>query len=133
MNYDGSGCSLRTYSIPIESRILILALDYVLLVMSGLDISAAVIEMTIKKSRYDPAVFTAFESVISDEKLCEIKIVKIEELTLAMVLAEDIYTKENVLLVQKGEEVTTAMKIRLDNFMRSVGIKDTVKVIVSRD
>lgn len=119
--------------IPIEAKILKIALDYDLLVMSGLDSAAALLGIYKREGRYDPNAVKALEKLITSENKYEIKQVLIDNLTEKMILMEDLFTKDNVLVVSKGEEVTHSMKLRLLNFKTNSGIPDYVKVIISRD
>lgn len=134
LKYSGSGGdSLKGEAIPLESRILKLVLDHDLLVMSGMDSATAMLEIYKRDGWYDPKVISVFEKLISLENKYSVKTVKIEELTTRMILTEDILTKEGVLIVSKGEEVTPSMKIRLENFHSSIGLNDAVKVIMIKD
>ena len=47
-----------------------------------------------------------------------------------MVLDEDVTTTTGLVLVRKGERVTEVLATRLDNFARSVGVHEPIKVIV---
>ncbi len=119
--------------LPIEAKILLLALDHDLLVMSGHDSAAALVEIIKREGRYDPEAVKALEKIISVENKHEIKKVLIDNLTEKMILLEDLFTKDSVLVVSKGEVVTHAMKLRLLNFKANSGIQDYVRVIVSKD
>lgn len=119
--FDGSGFPFddRTgEDIPIGARILKLALDYDTLFLSGKS-NADVLKIIYKKEgKYDPVVVEALKESIEDElKLTyESKIVRPNELTPNMILAEDVISDSGVLLVAKGQEVTPALCIRLTNF-----------------
>jgi response regulator RpfG family c-di-GMP phosphodiesterase len=119
--------------LPIEVKILQLALDHDLLVMSGLDTASALVEINKRDGRYDPKAVKALEKIISVENKYEIKQELIENLTEKMILMEDLITKNNVLVVSKGDVVTQSMKLRLLNFKSNSGIQDYVRVIVSKD
>jgi hypothetical protein len=119
--------------LPIEVKILQVALDHDLLVMSGLDTAAALMEISKREGRYDPKTVKALEKLISVENKYEIKQELIENLTESMILMEDLITKDNVLIVSKGEGVTHSMKLRLLNFRKNSGIQDYVKVMISKD
>ncbi|MEJ2578563.1 MAG: hypothetical protein P8Z68_05630, partial [Kineosporiaceae bacterium] len=55
---------------------------------------------------------------------------KVNQITPGMVLDEDVTTTTGLVLVRKGERVTDVLATRLDNFARSVGVREPVKVIV---
>ena len=46
-----------------------------------------------------------------------------------MLLEEDVQTKTGMILVRKGERVTEAVAMRLENFARTVGIQEPVIVL----
>ncbi|HNV47671.1 MAG TPA: response regulator [Spirochaetota bacterium] len=119
--------------IPPESYILKTALDYDLYIGAGMAADAALIEMHKHASRYDPAIIKALEMVITGEDKFEIRQVGIDQLTCKMILAEDVIANNGKLIVSKGEEVTASMKMRLVNFNKSMGLRDTFRVIVVKD
>jgi len=129
---DGSGSIHPVPAhIPVEAKILQLALDHDLLVMSGLDLASALVEINKREGHYDVKAVKGLEKLISEENKYEIKQMLIKNLTDNMILMEDVYTRDNVLVVARGEVVTRSMKLRLMNFMANSGIKDYVKVIVT--
>jgi response regulator RpfG family c-di-GMP phosphodiesterase len=136
LRYDGGGHSAdvpEKENIPIESRILKLALDYDKFQGSGMAVDEAFIEVKKKESWYDPNVFKALERVMTREDKFEIRDVALEELSGKMIFSEDVIADNGALLVSKGEEVTTSMVYRLRNFSKTVGLKNTFKVIIIKD
>ena len=130
---DSGNTNTAGMNIPIEAKILKLTLDHDLLVMSGLNSTAALLEIYKRERQYEPNALKALEKLISIENKYEIKQVLIENLSEKMILMEDLISKDNVLIVSKGEGVTHSMKLRLLNFKKNSGIPDFVRVIVSRD
>ncbi len=130
---DGAVRKNAAADLPIEAKILQLALDHDLLVMSGLDSSGALVEIIMRRGRYDTKAVKALEKLISEEKKYEIKQVLIENLTEKMILMEDLITKDHVLVVPNGEMVTHSMKLRLLNFKSNSGIQDSVRVMIPKE
>ncbi len=131
---DGTaGIQPASANLPIEAKILQLALDHDLLVMSGLDSAAALVEINKREGFYDQKAVKALEKLISVENKYAIKQEFIKNLTDNMILMEDVYTRDNVLVVSRGEVVTQSMKLRLMNFQANSGIADYVKVIIPQE
>lgn len=60
----------------------------------------------------------------------KIRSIQVVDLTLGMVLAEDVRTRTGLLLVGKGQEVTDLVLTRLRGYARTPGIKEPFKVTV---
>lgn len=58
------------------------------------------------------------------------KEIRVHQIMPGMVLNEDVLTTTGLVLVRKGERVTEVLAARLDNFARSVGIKEPIQVLV---
>lgn len=56
--------------------------------------------------------------------------IRVTQITPGMVLDEDVTTTTGMVLVRKGERVTEVLAARLDNFARSVGVTEPIKVLV---
>lgn len=117
----------------LESRILKVALDYDLLLMQGFESGIAFVEMKKRDGWYDQKVMNALERIVALENKYEIKEVLVEELNTKMILAENIVDTKGILLVSKGQEVTTSMRIKINNYKMNKEVKATVKVIIIKD
>ncbi|TAL32360.1 MAG: response regulator [Spirochaetes bacterium] len=132
--YDGSGGEgPKGNDIPLESRILKVALDHDILVMAGLDSGLALVEIHKKGAWYDPGAVTALEKLITVETGYAVREVGIDELSTSMIIAEDIIDENGLLLVAKGQEVTASMRLRLVNFRKSMDVKSSIKVILLKE
>lgn len=58
--------------------------------------------------------------------------VRVRELSIGMVINEDVWTKDGALLVAKGQEVTYPVLQRLHNFARGMGVVEPIRVFVPR-
>ncbi len=56
--------------------------------------------------------------------------IRVSQIMPGMVLNEDVTTTTGLVLVRKGERVTEVLAARLDNFARSVGVTEPIKVLV---
>lgn len=60
----------------------------------------------------------------------DLRDVRVADLILGMVFQHDVLASSGVTLVRKGDTVTEAVKIRLQNFTRSFGIVEPIRVLV---
>jgi response regulator RpfG family c-di-GMP phosphodiesterase len=131
--FDGTGIPSDAPAgkeIPLGARILKVALDYDALTWSGLGDVDAIARLREGSHRYDPEVLVALEILSGFEEPLEIQEVGFNSLTTRMILAEDLTTTTGILLVSKGQEVTTSMRRRLMNFARSGQIQGPIRVLV---
>lgn len=134
--YDGSGYPADYRSgdeIPLGSRILKVALDWDALVSDGMSHEMALAEILDRKGWYDPAVVTALARVLEITAAHVIREVKSSDLADGMILARDIRSGRGTLLCAKGQELTSAMRLRLRNYGVNVGIADAIKIFVPID
>lgn len=134
-NYDGTGIpedNLRESLIPIESRILHVALDYDTFNNQGINPLKSLEKLREAKVNYDVTILDALEKIILDENKKEIKFVKVAHLDYGMIFAEDVVTTGNIKVIGKGQEVSYVMIKRLQNISKTQTIKEPIKVIHSK-
>jgi signal transduction histidine kinase/ActR/RegA family two-component response regulator len=83
-------------------RFLKVAVEYDMLLSTGLAPYEAYGRMLAYKQRYDPTLLDALEKCIAEEGGYALKFVAVNELAVNMVLAEDIVSREGVLLLSRG-------------------------------
>jgi response regulator RpfG family c-di-GMP phosphodiesterase len=132
-NYDGSGippdpCSGE--NIPLGSRILKVCLDFDALIGKGLSKGKALNQLRQRTGWYDPQVLIALEKVIGLEAKYEVKILKVQQLKENMILAEDVRNNKGVLLITKDQVLTRPLLFHLQNFAKSTGVKEPIRVLV---
>lgn len=116
-------------SIPLESRILKVAIDMDGLESTGHTKQQALDILRAHVKKYDPAVLNALR-VISGKTLHKTKEVQMADLSPPMVLAGDIRAKSGAMVIPKGQPVTFAMLTRLQNFSLFQPIQEPLKVSV---
>ena len=132
-NYDGTGIPRDKRSgeeIPLEARILKVALDFDALQSAGVTPEAALARLKKSANRYDPKILTILDSLIEKKPSIAVRKLPLRELRGTMILAEDLFTVDGVLLVSKGQEITWPLLARLKNFSKSKHIREPIKVIV---
>lgn len=132
-NIDGTGFPedhIGHEKIPIGSRILKVVNDYDILILSGKkeDMAFNIIKDT--KNIYDKNIIFALQKTIIESKNISVLSLTINELTNNMIIYEDIYTKDGKMLLKKGQQVSSSMKLRLKNYALNVDIIEPIKVIL---
>jgi len=60
-----------------------------------------------------------------------IKYLPLKELAPGMIFGQEVKTKNDILLVAKGQEVSEAILLRLRNFYQNYGIEEPIKMYIS--
>lgn len=135
--YGGPTNVVKGGEIPLGSRILKVALDFDALQSAGRPQMESYEEMLERKGWYDPAVLVALKQAFAHEIQYESKYVLVTDLVPGMLLGEDVKSSYDVLLIAKGQEVTSSMIARLRNFTQANAVKQPIRVflplIVSAD
>jgi response regulator RpfG family c-di-GMP phosphodiesterase len=131
--YDGSGIphdQRKGKDIPLGARILKVALDFDMLVTSGFSKGKALGRLEERSGFYDPSALTSLKEIIGIESKYEIRSVSVKELKEQMILNEDITSRDGLMLMSKGQEVSRTMIKRLSSFSYTTKIKEPIKVLV---
>lgn len=135
-NFDGSGFPKdgpTGDTIPLGARLLKVVIDLDAAESSGLDPTAALEKLKQHASCYDPAILAALEISLGQELALRSTTMDIRKLTDSMVLAEDVVTSDNVLLIAKGQEMTLSARRHLLNYLSRGLISEAVTVWLSPD
>jgi hypothetical protein len=108
--------------IALGAHILKIALGYDRLLSSGHSTGTAVTALLEKPDVYDSILVEALRDIDSVEVNEVIRTLTVRELCPGMVLREDIRTRDGVLVIAKGHEITDALMIRLYNYAQHVEI-----------
>jgi len=133
-NFDGTGYpadQARGEDIPLGARMLKVVADFDALDSSTSDSIKTFDVMRQHTNRYDPTVLAAFEKVLASASAMTVNTVEISQLTDAMVLAADVVTSENVLLIAKGQETTLTARRHLQQYRANGLIEDRIHVFVA--
>lgn len=129
--FDGGGIpsnSKKGKEIPLIARILKVVHDYDDLVMTEKSHAQALEEMYFRKSWYDPDILSCLKEIDLDFGYV-IKEVEVKNLKTGMVLAEDVRTKTNLLLVRRMQEVSETTRMAILNFAENNNIVQPVKIL----
>jgi HD-GYP domain-containing protein (c-di-GMP phosphodiesterase class II) len=134
LRFDGTGGRENSPSgieIPLGSRILKLALDFDTLVSSGLDEREAFGRIVAKgHGCYDPSVVLALKEALNVLDQYEIVNLPIADLLPGMILNKDVCGSSGVLLIAKGQEVTSSIITRLKNYAVFAGVREPIQVML---
>lgn len=137
--FDGTGFpdKLKGEDIPLGARILCVVNDFDDLLSGSLqgrvlDQTAAVRYLnTNVNSRYDKAVVTAFLSIIDEEQTLAVDkelILSIDDVVAGMTLAEDVFLRENVLMLRSGQVLTESFIEKFKSMKSDSGDTKLLKV-----
>ncbi|MBT8434538.1 MAG: response regulator [Gammaproteobacteria bacterium] len=135
-NFDGSGHprdDVKGGDIPLGARLIKIILDFDAFESSGDSEQAAIGKLKAQAQFYDPAVLSAFENTFKQDSPLVVKPVPISQLTDGMLLADDVVTASEVLLVAKGQDTTQSVRRHLQNYQANDQIGDTVNVWCEAD
>jgi response regulator RpfG family c-di-GMP phosphodiesterase len=131
--YDGCGNPTHDqegHVIPMEARILKVALDFDAAESAGKTKTEALDQLKQGKGWYDPSVVEALKAAFAQEIKYELRTAVVADLREGMILAEDIKASTDMLLASKGQEVSQSMIFRLENFGKTVGVRVPFRVLV---
>jgi len=112
------------------TQMLLVALDFDRLVMRGMSPKVALAQMSQRKDRYLPRLLTTLENVELDLALQNTKAIHVHALMPGMILDEDLYAKNDSLLLAKGHQITPSIITHLHNFARTVGVVEPFRVTI---
>lgn len=130
-NFDGGGVphdSVAGTDIPMGARLLKIILDYDAYQTRGHDFDQCLARIEANRLWYDPDVLLAFRAVLKAESSAKTVRINISQLEESMVVAEDVATDKDLLVVCNGQEVSSFVIERLAVFHRNHLIPDTILV-----
>jgi response regulator RpfG family c-di-GMP phosphodiesterase len=131
--FDGQGGPVGGKSgmdIPLGGRILKILVDFDQLEYSGKSTQEALDILRERQGWYDPQVLNVLEKVLSRKSGFELRELRVDELEMGMLLAEDVQSQKGMLLISQGQEVTPVMVTRLRTFASISGVQEPIKVLV---
>lgn len=132
-HYDGGGVpsdNRNGVNIPISARLLKVAMDFNILLGTGIARDRAFQMMSTKHNIYDPDIMAALEAeILSVKEGYTLKAVALKDITTGMVLADDVRDKKGSLLIPREQEITDVLKIRLLNFTRFSSVAEPIKIL----
>lgn len=116
-------------TIVMGSQILKVALDFDQLLIRGIKPEDALAEM-FKSGSYNQSFLVALENIADTRIDMELKNITIAKLETGMIADEDIKTRNGVLLLSKGQEITPTVLKRLLNIANRSQVAEPFRVLV---
>lgn len=119
--------------IPLGARILRVALDFDALELHGKLGAKAIAILRGREGAYDPDVLEALTRLRKwDAAGREVRELGVRDLEIGMVLAEDVHSRRDSLLLAHGQEITEPLLVRLKGFLEndSIGVREPILVAV---
>ena len=133
-NFDGTGFpadATKGEEIPLGARLLKIVADFDALESTSPDTASAIGKLKQQAAWYDPTILAALEKTVTSAAAQTAQTVQIRNLTDSMVLAEDVVTADNVLLIAKGQETMLSARRHLQNYLAKGLIEDGIRVFAS--
>ncbi|MEO7270772.1 MAG: response regulator [Vicinamibacterales bacterium] len=115
-----SGASADDLLTARGAELLKIATDFELLEARGLPVDRTVVEIGARPQRYEPAVLAAFLELHATRSSTEGEPRLLSDLTVGMVLAEDLKSTEGLLVATRGYRVTAGFIERLHNASKEI-------------
>lgn len=120
----------KTDPVEIGAQILKVSLNFDRLVIGGASYPDAVNKLMKHPEDYNPSIVSTMRELKTAKKETQIKLVKVQDLAIDMVIIEDIRTKTGLLLLHKGQEITSLLLERLKNFSRQGNMPNEIRVSI---
>jgi len=115
-------------SVALGAQILKVTLDFDQLINKGFSRKVALSKLHKKPEIYNSQVVKALENFRVDRTEEVVKMVKVKELNTLMTINEDVWSRNGLLLISKGQEVTYPVLERLRNYAKRVGVVEPLRV-----
>jgi len=115
---------------PIGTRLIRIARDFDLYSSGGIEITSAIKKMKDIPDLYDEIFINVLEKVVAGKKGYVARDLEFKDVKEGMIIREDVRTKDKVLLLKKGQVLNATCMTRLNNYHKSVGLKEPLCVIV---
>jgi response regulator RpfG family c-di-GMP phosphodiesterase len=121
----------RDAELPLGGRLLKVVLDFDSLAAREPSRIKVLEVLRQRAGWYDPAILDALQKVLGVETRLEVQELRVCQLKVHMVLAEDVLTDKGLLLVAKGQEITPTLLQRLENYALRGTIREPIRVQVA--
>ncbi len=132
-HFDGTGIPHNTCSgnsIPLGARLLKVALDFDALESTGMAKQDIFVQLISRRGTYDPAVLDALQFGCPTSVGYEKREMAIGTLESEYILAEDVKSRNGILISPRGQRVTPALKAWLTNNVQTGNVKESFLVLI---
>lgn len=115
---------------PFGARVLNLAIRYDEMLYKGIDPQIILKSLSSDDIHYGPSLINALGKLIEETSDTQNTVaLHISELSEGMIVDQDVFTKDNLLLISRGQEITSTALMRLYNYKRSCGIQEPIMIL----
>lgn len=115
--------------VAMGAQLICVARDFDQLIAEGEEKENALQHMRKNQGRYNPELVEALSSFDLEIGDFITRTIEIDELEIDMIIADDIRSKNGLLLVNKGQHVTLPIIERLKSFHRGVGLDNPIRIL----
>ena len=115
---------------PIGSKIINLAKQYDIMINSGLGKFEISLNIRKQEAHFGKNLVDVFDTLIKKESDGTVTALPIAALRTGMIVDQDVVTNDNLLLINRGQELTDANILRLQNYGNSCGVKEPIKILI---
>jgi hypothetical protein len=108
------------------------ATEFDRLTTNGLSAKAAAAQLSGQTDEYDPVIAEALGSADVGTDGHDARSLNVSDLQPRMIIAKDVRSNDDRLLVTEGQEVTFPVLARLRMWSRRVGVREPIQVFVPR-
>lgn len=117
-------------SAPFGSKVINLALRFDEMLYQGVDPTVIIKTISKDEAIYGPTLIKTLENILKTTNFDHNTIaLNISELKEGMIVNQDVFTNDNLLLISRGQEITNTALMRLYNYKESCGIKEPIVII----
>ena len=132
LNCAGMPDDLRQWNCRKLGQLLLRAsIEYDKLVARGASRESAVIALRAPQFEFPPSVLRALQCLSTTTLERVVRQIRLADLTIGMILAEDLVSPKGIRLVPSGAEVTRTLMIRLTSIASGVGVAEPFRVRAS--
>ncbi|MBC8354276.1 MAG: response regulator [Planctomycetes bacterium] len=132
--YDGGGYpidSVRGEQIPLGARLVRVAIDFESMVATCNRPELAMAEIRDRVGHYDPQVVVALENYVGLKADTVVRSMTLAEIPDNAIFAEDVATLNQEVLAEAGGEMSTAIRMRLQNYVQTGMLRDLFQIQVA--
>jgi len=116
------------------SQMLRIAIDLDEMITDGQDQESITSKLILNEDQnYNSHLTVSLTDYFEDAKCYNSFALKVDDLTVGMVLDQDVFSHSGALLLVKGQEITEAVLPRIYNFQKYVGVLQPIKILIPPD
>ena len=126
------GDPLESVAAKLGAEILSVAIDFDQMLMTRITRSDAIGRLKERKNKYNPKILAALENVPVHTTPFVCQEIYIRQMTVGMILDEDLRAPSGMLLVARDQEISYPLLVRIRNFCQKVPMTHKIRVRVVR-